>query len=85
MAAEFDIARVVDLIAQERKRADHAQSEADRLEVDDRHTGGTTPSVQAKILSYRTAYYWHLRTIRFLESAVPAAKNWEGKAHVRQR
>jgi hypothetical protein len=75
MSAQFDMRRIVDLIAAERTRAEHAEREAAALEADDERGGGV-PSLQAKIAEYRAAAYWHRRTVGMLERAVPAARNW---------
>lgn len=73
MAAEFDIARIVDLIAMERRRAADCDS---RVISSER----TSPDEAANL---RTAAYWHRRTADLIEKAVPAARNWTGRGHRR--
>jgi hypothetical protein len=82
VAAEFDLTRIVDLIAMERRRADDQDRRASELEAGDRYSGGT-PSVQAEVSVLRTAAYWHNRTAHLIEEAVPAARNWTGKGYQR--
>lgn len=69
MAAEFNMARIVDLIELERRRAFDNGRKAAQLEDAD----------PMKAAEHRTAVYWHRRTADLIEKAVPAAKNWTGR------
>jgi hypothetical protein len=64
MVAEFDMMRIVDLIRQERIRAEYCAEQADRSQ---------TPE---DAFPFRTAAFWHNRTADLLEKAIPAAKGW---------
>lgn len=64
MVAQFDMARIVDLIRLERGRAAHCASQAQ-----------SSPDEDEKAI-LRTAAYWHTRTADLIEKAIPAAKNW---------
>jgi hypothetical protein len=64
MVAQFDMVPIVDLIEQERVRAEYCSEQADKCHAPE------------EAFTYRTAAYWHNRTADLLEKALPAAEGW---------
>lgn len=64
MVAQFDLVPIVDLIRQERVRAEYCDEQARKCPNPD------------DAFTFRTAAYWHNRTADLLEKAIPAAKGW---------